>query len=290
MQGPTRTFLKVLVVFFISLLLPGGPTRLGVKGNTLLVSDAWAQPAKDAITPPAGSFPFLGEVKGVKDVNIRAGQSVSFEKIGQLADKDTVVILDRQFDWYKIKLPVGADSYVSEKFVRPAAINVGEVTGDRVNIRARPNATAAILGQLAKGTLVRVTGQDQGWLKIEPPESAHGWVAAQFLVFKSKEVPPVRVVKIEAAPPAALAVPTPVPDTRAVVKAQGVVVDLGPKTLSSDIRHKIVLDDKKSYYLQGYRKIVDGFLNSRVNVEGRVLPDAKADQPVVLVTKIKWVL
>lgn len=256
----------------------------------LIVSYAGAQEQpQDA---GASQFPFLGEVKGAKELNIRSGQSTSFERIGSLTEKETVVVTARQFNWFQVKLPASADSYVSAKFVRPLANGVGEITGDRVNVRARSNQNAVVLGQLNKGALVRILApESDGWLKIEPPEGVSGWVSADYLVFKTKDVPAPQVVSATA-PQTAIAAPTvaAVQEKKEIVAGSGTIVDLGAQAISDDVRHKIILADKTVYYLQGYRKIIDGFLHSQVDVEGQVLLDVKADHPVILVTKIKWVL
>ena len=74
--------------------------------------------SQNALPPPASppaqapaavpeEFPILGEVTS-DAVSIRAGQSASFEKIGQLKTGDQVVVMAKDYGWYKIKLPLEA--------------------------------------------------------------------------------------------------------------------------------------------------------------------------------------
>jgi SH3-like domain-containing protein len=251
----------------------------------------------------AEDFPFSGEIQEDK-VNIRAGQSESFEKLGQLGKGEQVVVLTRDYNWYKIRLPSSCPCYISANFITILGDGVGKVSGDRVNVRARANISSAIVGQANKSDLVRILETKEGWCKIEPFGDIHGWISAGFVTFKTKDIPPERKVELpsrsiyprrpqtpeaQATPPAA-AQPAPAQPQEQRLTAIGVVVDLGEKSIAKDIRHRLVVDDKTSYYLQGHRWILEGFLNQRVRIEGKVLPQIKALYPVVLVTKINLIL
>ena len=80
-------------------------------------------------------FPFLGEITANK-VNVRAGQSVNFEKLCSLEAGDQVIVIEKNFSWYKIRLPECAESYVSAKYIQLLDGHFGEISGDRVNIRS----------------------------------------------------------------------------------------------------------------------------------------------------------
>lgn len=252
-------------------------------------------------------FPFLARVE--KDgVNVRAGQNINFEKIGYLQKEERIVVVDRSYSWYKIQLLRNADSYISTNFVKILGEGIGEVTANRVNIRARKGVNSSVLGQLNKGTLVRVLSESEGWYKIEPANLSYGWVLAEYIAFQSKKIPPARTVYFS------------IKDTedkkrlviqgvkqrtlkKAVDKAKkiakekanrvssmGIIEDLGKNAISEDIRHKLVVDGKTVYFLKGYRRIIDGFLHHKVTIEGKLQSDVKAKHPVLLVTKINLVL
>ena len=139
-------------------------------------------------------FPFLAEVMTDK-VHIRAGQNKSFESLGRLAKGAAVVVVGRSYDWYKIKLPANALSYIRNDYLQMLGDNIGEVVSQRVNVRAGAGVNFTSLGQLSKGTKVRVFETAQGWYKIEPMEGCYGWVAVEFLAFKSQEIPSQAAVR-----------------------------------------------------------------------------------------------
>ena len=245
-------------------------------------------------------LPFVAEVTA-DNINLRAGQSTNFENLGRLPKGEQVVVVDKSYSWYKIKLPLSAKSYVSASLIQMVRDDVGEIFGNRVNVRAQPKADATSLGQLNKGTLVRVIGNlDSGWFRIEPPEQSYGWVLAEYLTFRSQDVPPTRIVelptrniyrkrRIAQEKAAAEAAQAPQVQSSTAV-AQGIVEDLGQQTFSPDVRHKIQVDEKTIYCLKGYRSIIDGFLHNRVKIEGTVESSASSPYPVILVTKINLVL
>lgn len=153
-------------------------------------------------------FPFLARVKK-KNVNIRAGQNINFEKIGRLRKWEKIVVLGKSYSWYKIKLPVHADSHISMDFVKMLGNGIGEITGNRVNIRSGAEGHSAVIGQLNKGELVRVlreyppgdtsanggaAGSSGGWYRIEPPDQSYGWVLSKYLAVTSKNIPAPRVI------------------------------------------------------------------------------------------------
>jgi len=247
-------------------------------------------------------LPFLARV--VKDkVNIRAGQSKSFEKVGQLTLNEKVVVVEQQYSWYRIKLPIHAKSFISKDFVALMREQIGRVSGNRVNLRSGAGVNYSLLGQANKGTFVRVVQEVDGWYQIEPIDQSFGWVREDFLTFKSQTVPPPRKIvlptkniykkKRQAAAQKAkeesrAAAAKSEPEGR--VSVTGVVKELGDNIVAQDIRHRLLLQDGSSYYLKGYRRVIDGFLNHKVLIEGEVQQGVQAQHPVLLVTKIRLVL
>lgn len=236
-------------------------------------------------------FPFVAKVKA-KSANVRAGQNTNFESLGQVQEGAEVVVVGSSFDWRKIKLPADAKAYVNAGFVKDLGDGVGEVTGNRLNIRAGALVNAAIIGQLKKGELIRLLEKKNDWYRIEPPDQSFGWVLNEFLEKTSRDIPAPRLVqapirniytkkrldaaKSEELPPG-------------VVRISGTVEDLANNMVSSNIRHYLQ-SDGTVYVLQGYRHVIDSFLHQKVKIEGRIKPDVKSDKPVLLVTKISLVL
>ncbi len=56
------------------------------------------------------------------------------------------------------------------------------VTGDNVNLRIGPSRRAEIVGQLPKGTEVRVVLTDGEWSAVIPPEGTAGWISRDYLL------------------------------------------------------------------------------------------------------------
>ena len=101
-------------------------------------------------------FPFLAEVSK-ESVNVRAGPNTNFEKIDKLSKGSRVVVLGRSYEWYKIQPLPTTKAYIRSDYLniikgRGMAI----VLGDNVNIRCSANSEAASLGEVKKGTLVKV--------------------------------------------------------------------------------------------------------------------------------------
>lgn len=241
-------------------------------------------------------FPFVGEITQ-DQVNVRAGQSENFERLGRVALGERVVVLAKEYSWYKIKLPVQCESYVNMKFITMIDQGLGKVSGEHVNIRARADIASAVIGQVNKGDLIRVVETQKDWHKIEPPDSVNGWLLTKFVKFQSKDIPEARKVELpskniyrkkKTAPDEN----SPAKETEhiEIFSAQGLLVDSGEKSPAQDICHRLVVDEHTGYYLQGYRWILDGFLDQKVRIQGTIQPQIKAPYPVVLVTKIELVL
>lgn len=238
-------------------------------------------------------FSYLAEVTA-DGVNIRSGQSASFERLGRLKKGAVVVVTEKNNEWLKIKLPVDAVSYVKVDLIKDMGSSIGKVLADRVNIRAGAGVNFSSLGQLKKGEWVRLLGKENEWYKIEPLDRSFGWVMAEYVTFKSRDIPPARVVALPSRsiykkrlaaqqPEAAVKAPSPPSD---IITLGGWVQGLGDAPAADDIRHKIITDDQQVYFLKGYRNIVDGFMNYRVRLEGKSVSAEGVSSPVLLVTKI----
>ncbi len=245
-------------------------------------------------------FPFSGMINA-KSVNIRAGQSHNFEVVGRFQKEDPVVVVQKSYSWYKIKLPVQAKCYVHRKLVRFLRDQVGEIDANLVNIRARPELGSAVLGQLHKMTKVKVVETLNEWYRIEPLEGVFGWVREDFIDFKSAKVPPPAVVQLatrniyaqkrkEEARLKEEQAKRLAQEEAKKLRLKGTIVVIDVPTSDRTVRHKITSDQGKTYYLMGYRGMLDGFLNHRVQIEGLPVDGAAFKQPVLMITKISLIL
>jgi len=293
----------------------------------------------------AQKFPFIAEAV-TDDVNVRAGQSESFERIAKLKKGETVVVVAKNFTWYQIKLPLQTETFVSSDFVQDLGEGIASIKADRVNVRSGKGVNFVVLGQLKKGTFVRILNSTAGWYKIEPPEGVFGWIADKFLKFQSNNVPPAHSVQpdtrngyklkhiaeqaavtqpaaepvaptpakkpvapvanvtkpVEQQPaqpvapvapqPAVVAANVPAAQPTAVqtktgdVAVIGYIEDAGDKVPVADIRYKLVVDLSTAYFLKGQNEAFRWFYKSKVQVEGRYLPEIQSEIPVIEVTNL----
>jgi uncharacterized protein YgiM (DUF1202 family) len=223
-------------------------------------------------------FPFLAQVSK-KAVNVRAGANTNFEQIAKLNEGDTVVVLARSFDWYKIQLPTTAKSYLRADYLKIGSNGKSELVGDNVNIRAVANSDSSSLGVLKKGDLVKVIKQTNGWWQIEPPAQASGWVRQDFLSVKSLTVDaafirsPIRAEVVEKTQKNSLA----------ATDVKGQLVPLAePK---ADMRYKLLINGQTAYYVQNVPHM-ERFKGAIVLIKGVIVADNRYDYPVLRVINI----
>ena len=243
-------------------------------------------------------FPFLAEVSK-ESVNVRAGPNTNFEKVDKLSKHSKVVVLGRSYEWFKVQpLPT------TKAFIRSDYLDIkGEgvlaiVLGENVNVRCRPSSDAASLGQVKKGTLVKVLEKTQGWCRLDVVEGTAAWIHQDFLRKVSEEVPSsMMITKLErSSSPVVSEISKNVPETRPEkivienVTLQGKLQAL-VMAPSEDIHYKIMIDEKTVYYLKDVPQM-SFFANAVVSVEGSVIEDPlkKYIYPVVHITKIALVL
>lgn len=75
-------------------------------------------------------------------------------------------------------------SAVGGAWAQPASapLQSYRVTGDRVNVRTRPEKTSEVVHQLQEGDTVRVMNLTEEWVEIAPPEGVFFWVHQDFIV------------------------------------------------------------------------------------------------------------
>ena len=164
---------------------------------------------KDSVPEPA--------VAKQNNVNVRAQAAINSEVVAHLQKGQAVTVLeevtlkkpktDEPAKWFRIALPTNVTAWVNHDYID--ATNK-TVKARRLNFRAGPSEDHSVLGRLEKGDTVTVLGEKNGWLKIEAPGIAHGFVAAHLL---SKEPPPTAIAEVKppkVVKPVAMVKPTPV--------------------------------------------------------------------------------
>ena len=254
-------------------------------------------------------FPFLGEITADK-VQVRAGQHQNFEPIGTVNKGEEVVVVGKNFSWYKIKLPPQAESYISANYVEYLRDDIAQVKGTRVNVRAGKDTKFSILGQADKGQLVKVTERFLDWYKIEPLDNTCGWVSEDYLKFKSKEVPAARTVELptlniykrkqmleqQQATQEPQKAEQPVTEDqsagRITISAIGQVENLEGNANLKETSFQLVVNGQTAYLLEGPVSILEPFQHLKVKIDGYISSqtDLSNQYPVVFVTKIDLVL
>lgn len=156
-------------------------------------------------------------VKALTNVNVRSGPATRFLKIATLEAGQEAEVLGVSPDrfWWLVQ-PPGSDQqgWVARDYVVASNADDAPVVGMQgigestlapgkpfltalyptVNVRAGPDLTFAIVGQLAQGQTAVVTGKtsDALWWQIEFPTSPDGvgWVAAAFVQAENVETVP----------------------------------------------------------------------------------------------------
>ena len=248
------------------------------------------------------TFPFLAEVTG-DQVNVRAGQSANFERVCQLNKGDEVVVVEKGYSWYKIQLPPASKSFVSRNHVQYLGQNAGGIISDRVNIRAGAGIHHTVLGQLAKGEQVFIEGELDEWYCIRPVAESYGWVADQFLAFKSNDVTGYRLsaysrpsiddklwepVEEQVEVQAEEAAEEPAIENFSAI---GYVEEYQDKD-NDGIRYRIVENGRPVCYVQGVNHMLGRFIHYKVSVEGTVNNKlrSKYAYPVISVSSVRLML
>ena len=240
-----------------------------------------------AVSARQESFPFVAQVTSDK-VNIRAGQSKNFEDLCQLKKGDQVMVVDKSYSWYKIKLPVEAKSFISAKYVQLLNPQEGLITGDRVNIRAGKDVNTTALGQLIRGDRVRILETLDKWYRIAPTENSYGWILGDYVLFKTKDLASYRGAELEKIPLSADQPQKVLPAT------QGGLVSISGRLELADgagpNQYQLLTSDE-TYNVSGPRPILDSFLHYKVTLDGVLTHDPAPEfSPTIKFSKIKLLL
>lgn len=217
-----------------------------------------------------GKFESVYAIVLADKVNIRAGQGVNFEALGQLNKNTEIVVIGQEYGWYKVKLPREASCFVHKDY-----IETGLVRAKRLRVRARAKANSNILGVLKRGESVEILQEEGDWLKIAAPENCAGWVKKDYLkVSQKKFIPPAPVI-LKAAP---------LPQKE--IEARGVINDLG-KVINRRGRHKLTDGKKILYYLKSNNLDLNNYLYQKVYLNGKVENLKGLPYPVINVEQIR---
>jgi hypothetical protein len=163
--------------------------RVGVATVLLAAWSAWGQtPQKPVIA--------YGEITG-NEVYVRSGASLNHYPVCKLSAGDRVAVIGETGEWYEIRPPDQAISYISGDYVDSADNRLGVVNGDNVRVRAGSTLPDfaelkyVVQTKLSKGAEVTILGRDaDGFLRIKPPLGTSLWISRSFVEFVPGATPP----------------------------------------------------------------------------------------------------
>ncbi|MBI5367360.1 MAG: hypothetical protein HZA54_10010, partial [Planctomycetes bacterium] len=129
------------------------------------------------------AFPAEIEVTA-SSLNVRAGIGQAYVILHTAKQGETLVALDEQLGWFRVKPPAGVHVFLAREFLDMQGADRGVVKGDRVNARPTADTVHPPVCQFAKGTAVRVLGVEKGWYKVPAPANASAWVKKDFVKVK----------------------------------------------------------------------------------------------------------
>ncbi len=231
-------------------------------------------------------FPFLGEISR-GPVNVRAGANINFESIAKLVTGDEVVILGKNYEWCKVQLPLTVAVFIREDYIQAHEGLRGEIIGDRVNVRAKPNSESSPLGQMSKGDWIRLLEVSGGWWRIEPPASAVGWVHEDFVRVKSLRIAE-GVLRKNLTADVLSEAPVPEVPVRPVLTIRGILMGVDSGQEGGGHYQLMVDGDAMIYYLQDV-SYLERFRGAIVSVDGTVVQETPTER-MLQVSKIALIL
>lgn len=251
----------------------------------------------------AETTPFLGEINE-DNINVRTDSTTSAEVICTLNKGDYVEVLSQAYEWYKIKLPQNAPSFVKKALTSPIDERTASISGSRVNIRLRPETGSPIVGRAEKEELITLVNDEGEWYKIEPVINSFGWLHKKF-VNKAPEFPatPAEIQESKTVGEIVEETKETEEDTieelkkeeeirekpaeegeKEVTTLEGIVKPYG-KVFGRKATHKLILPDKKVILLRGDKEELDNISRRMVKVTGVFINSEKDKYPILEVTE-----
>lgn len=121
--------------------------------------------------------PFTGKIKGRK-VRLRLQPDLESSVVQELSRGQFLSIVEDAGDFWGVEAPVELKAYVFRSFVLD-----GQVEGNRVNVRLKPDMEAPIISHLNAGDKIEGSpcAANSKWLEIPAPDSARFYVAKDYV-------------------------------------------------------------------------------------------------------------
>jgi SH3-like domain-containing protein len=231
---------------------------------------------------------FLGEITSA-NINIRADSTISSPIIYTLNKGDYVNVTRELYDWYRIKLPKVAPSYIKKDLVGLINNRAAKVIKNSINIRLSPNETSPIVGKAYLDEVVTILESGEGlWYKIEPIDNSFGWVNKRFIQKATYTPPPPATTSIITSAGTRIVIDKPetAAETEKIISLEGVIKPYG-KVFRRAATHKLIDKNNTVYFLKGDKKTLNALNYRKTRVVGKIIPSKKETTPLVEIDKIE---
>jgi len=257
---------------------------------------------------------FKGEINA-NNINIRSDSTVS-SKIICIANKgEPVEVIRESYEWYKIRLPKTAPSFIKKSLVGLIDEKTAKVIKDNVNIRLSPSKSSPILGKADKNEVINILEERGEWYKIEPLNSSFGWVHKKFVnradiinpvrdtisfsrlplvsngVNKSEEVQLAQETSAKGGPASGWKKENKIMDEKVSPQDEGVTIDGIIKPYGKVIKrigtHKLITADNNVFLLKGNKGSLDSLNYHRVKVTGKLIHPKHQKHTIIEIEKIE---
>jgi len=257
-------------------------------------------PQESTATPKHKSVLFGGEINA-NNINIRSDSTVGSKIICIINKGEPVEVIRESYEWYKIKLPKTAPSFIKKNLVGLIDEKTAKVIKDNVNIRLGPDESSPILGKADKNEAINILEERGEWYKIEPLNNSFGWVNKKFVnpapqeatavkpwsgankadtVNKKEEVKLAQEIKKE----------NKIMDEKVSldesVTIEGIIKPYG-KVIKRIATHKLITADNNVFLLKGNKGSLDSLNYHRVRVTGKLLHPKDQKHTIIEIQKIE---
>lgn len=227
---------------------------------------------------------FHGQINADK-INIRSDATVGSKIICIMNKGEPVEVIKDSYDWYKIRLPGNAPSFIRKDLVYPINEKTAKVIKDTVNIRLRPNESSPILGKAGKNEVINILEEKGGWYKIEPLSNSFGWVHKKFV---SRVETPDRkeAIKVTKEVREENKIVSPIGPPDEIIITEGIIKPYG-KVIKRTATHKLIAADNRVFLLKGNKASLDTLNYHKVKVTGKLVLPQKQKNAIIEIQKIE---
>ena len=132
----------------------------------------------------------IGIVKARGGLRLREDATTSSDIIDTAYYGDSVVVLEKKGDWYKVNynLQIGymSGEYLTLKERENVELGIGKVNEPVVNMRSGPSTTKDRVEKLTNGDKVQIFGFNCGWFKVRTKSENIGYIRSDLLTLTEK--------------------------------------------------------------------------------------------------------